>query len=242
MNAEKAIDNLNLGESITYLGENIAEIVSKNEAYFDIKDIQGKYWHLHREKLEKTNYAQFLQDLALIIDPNWFEHINHHPAREVLSAMPVNTNLFYGDQWIAMLINIEETDDRNQILTFEDHRGNELSIPLDKFSDEFTYDDFIHYLMVEIEHGSQQETHSILIDFFKEEFVPMMVEQMKIDHRRLGDSWMMKTNQAYEKQVQKHYEEYFEMYEIDGKPIPWLKISGYAVIAQARHDHPEWLL
>lgn len=242
MDAETALDNLNLEESITYLGENIAKIVSKNQDDFKIEDIQGKYWNLHREKLENTDFAQFLHDLALIIDPNWHEHINQYPAREVLSKMPINTPLYYDDQWIAKLINIEEREGGNHNLTFEDYQGNELSIPLEKFSEGLTFDDFIHNLIVEIEHRSQQENHTILIDYFKEEFIPMMIEQMKFDHHRMGDSWLMKPSPEYSQQIHKRYEEYFELYEKDGKPIPWLKIAGYAIIAQARHDHPEWLL
>lgn len=241
LDAITTLDNLEPGSFIILSGENIAEIINKNEDCFEIKDIHGKYWRLHREKLENANYSQFLQELALIIDQNWYERVNQHLAQEVLSKMPVNTHIYHGHEWIASLIDVNGGEKKGQILTFEDKHGNELTIDLEKLSEDFTYDDFLSFLLSEIEHRSKPECHTILMDFFNEEFIPMMLEQMKYDHYRLGDSWLMKPTEGYEKQIQRRYAEYFEMFEKDGKEVPWLKIAGYAIIAQARHDHPEWL-
>ncbi len=242
INAETALDGMDLGSSIIYQGKEIAKIANKQQDFFEIEDIHGKHWVLHRDKISSTILPILLEELSKIIDHNWQKQINQKSAIEVLSEMPVNTNLYFNNEWIATLIDKDDGDQALQNLTFEGKNGSELPVNLDQISPDTSFDDFKRTIKDITEDFGQPDEETILTRYFKEEFIPIMIEQMKYDHQRLGDTWLMKPSQGIDRQIRKRYEEYFEMNEKDGKPVPWLKIAGYAIIAQARLDHPEWLL
>lgn len=82
---------------------------------------------------------------------------------------------------------------------------------------------------------------SQLVEYFENEFVPKMKEQLQKDQDRWGDTWKYRTREGQEMRVKARYNDYFDMFEHAGEDVPWLKIVGNAVIAQLRIDHPEWL-
>jgi hypothetical protein len=79
-----------------------------------------------------------------------------------------------------------------------------------------------------------------LIAYFSGEFSQKMIRQLMLDQKRWGNTWLERTRDGQEERIWERYEDYFVNFYLDGEDIPWLKIVGNAVIAQARIDHPEW--
>lgn len=80
-----------------------------------------------------------------------------------------------------------------------------------------------------------------LVKYFEDEFVPQMIKQLEKDQERWGDTWRTRTENGQEMRIKRRYDDYFDMFINASTNVPWLKIVGNAVIAQARIDHPEWL-
>jgi hypothetical protein len=80
------------------------------------------------------------------------------------------------------------------------------------------------------------------MQYFQDEFIPKMLAQMANDQDRYGDTWLMSYTDGPEDHIRGRFDEYFQQFEESGKPMPWHKVAGYAIIAQARQDHPEWLM
>jgi acyl-ACP thioesterase len=81
-----------------------------------------------------------------------------------------------------------------------------------------------------------------LMKYFEEEFVPQMRRQLEKDYERWGDTWRHRPEDGQEMRIKARFNDYFDMFEHASTNVPWLKIAGNAVIAQARIDHPEWLM
>ena len=80
------------------------------------------------------------------------------------------------------------------------------------------------------------------MQYFQGEFISKMLVQMANDHDHYGDTWLMSYAEGMEGHIRGRYDDYYNQFEQSGKPVPWLKVAGYAIIAQARQDHPEWLV
>jgi len=79
-----------------------------------------------------------------------------------------------------------------------------------------------------------------LIEYFEKEFVPQMVEQLKSDETRWGDTWLHRTREGQEDRVMGDYQDYYDKFKHANHPIRWTAVVGNAVIAKCREDHPDW--
>lgn len=85
-------------------------------------------------------------------------------------------------------------------------------------------------------------TQPLLARYFQEEFIPKMLNQMDFDQVRYGDTWLMDYKDGVEAHIRSRFKDYFKLFDEFGKPISWLRVAGYAILAQARLDHPDWLI
>jgi hypothetical protein len=74
---------------------------------------------------------------------------------------------------------------------------------------------------------------------FVEEFKDALVEQLKSDDPRWGDTWLKRTRKGQEERTIKEFNDYFDKYLNAGQPLPWLKIVGNSMICWIRERHPE---
>jgi hypothetical protein len=77
-----------------------------------------------------------------------------------------------------------------------------------------------------------------LIDFLQE-FVAALSEQLIDDDRRWGDVWLHRTREGQEARIFETFDKYYDDYQENGTPIPWLKVAGNALIAWVREQHPD---
>jgi len=77
-----------------------------------------------------------------------------------------------------------------------------------------------------------------LIDFLQE-FVAALSEQLIDDDKRWGCTWLNRTREGQEDRIFETFDKYFDDYQMDGTPIPWLKVAGNAMIAWVREQHPD---
>ena len=92
-----------------------------------------------------------------------------------------------------------------------------------------------------IESGITYDDSNLLIKYFAEELVPKVIEQLENDDARWGETWRHRDAEHQAERIMEDYRNYFDQYKHGGQQMPWLKVIGNAVIAQARIDHPEWL-
>ena len=58
--------------------------------------------------------------------------------------------------------------------------------------------------------------------------------QLLSDHERLGDTWIERGIRGQEHRIMERIDEYYLDYEVEGTPMPWLKIMGLCHIALVR--------
>jgi hypothetical protein len=71
------------------------------------------------------------------------------------------------------------------------------------------------------------------------EFVEALVEQLKKDDARWGDTWKHRVALGQEQRIFTEYTNYWDQYKRAGVPIPWLKVAGNALIAWIRDQSPD---
>jgi hypothetical protein len=74
---------------------------------------------------------------------------------------------------------------------------------------------------------------------FIDEFTAALVEQLKSDEERWGNTWLARKPEGQEERTIAKFTDYFDQYRQTGKPLPWLKIVGIAMICWIREKHPE---
>ena len=74
---------------------------------------------------------------------------------------------------------------------------------------------------------------------FLPEFIDCLKEQLESDDKRWGDTWRQRNVGEQEERIAHHIRDYFDQYRHAGRPVPWLKIAGLALIAWIRDNHPE---
>lgn len=74
---------------------------------------------------------------------------------------------------------------------------------------------------------------------FVPEFIEKLIEQLRSDHARWGNTWLTRPKEGQELRTKARYTDYFDMFEQAGTPVPWLKIVGGALICWIRENHPE---
>lgn len=72
-------------------------------------------------------------------------------------------------------------------------------------------------------------------------FALSLVEQLKDDEKRWGDTWRNRPLEGQEDRIMEHIMSYHDQFKYGGQKIPWLKIAGLALIAWVRETYPEEL-
>lgn len=82
---------------------------------------------------------------------------------------------------------------------------------------------------------------NLLKEYFENELVPQMLEQIDSDQERWGNTWKHRPIEGQEERCFQRFRDYYDQFVHAGTPIPWLKVIGEANICMARQNHPEWL-
>jgi len=74
---------------------------------------------------------------------------------------------------------------------------------------------------------------------FLPEFDRALKAQLEDDDKRWGNTWMERPREGQEERTISKYNDYFDQFLNAGKPIPWLRVIGNALICWIREQHPE---
>lgn len=77
---------------------------------------------------------------------------------------------------------------------------------------------------------------------FMTEFVAALRAQLQEDEERWGDTWRRRVRFGHEERIFNDFADYWDQYKNTGKPIPWLKVAGLAMIAWIRETQEGWAL
>ncbi len=231
-----------VGHKLVFANHQIAEIIAVNNPIIEIRDIHHKKWTLNQDHLVDVSYSDFLNDLASVIAQHSPDNAIIGSARQSLLLMNLGDPLQIGEDYLATLIEVRPDERKGPVLTFRDVNEKRRQIYPWLLPDDLAYEDFLTQFRWEIKNFQATSDEPALTRYFKNEFIPKMLSQMDYDNLRWGDTWLMRPSRAQEEDIQEHINHYFEYYQDFGKKVPWLKVAGYAIIAQAREDHPEWLL
>jgi hypothetical protein len=242
IDVDHVIKHLQVGHKLIYLHHDIADILSIAQPTIVIRDIHGKKWVLNQDHLNTVKYEIFLDDLAAIVAKNCPGDAPEGSARRVLLQMNAGDSLEDSAGYLATLIDISPDSGKGSVLTFRDINEQRSQIYPRLLPNQFSYDAFLEQFRNGVTQAQECADEPILLRYFKNEFLPKMLSQLTYDNERWGDSWLMIPAEGQEAYVQEHIEKYFEYFNQFGKKVPWLKMASYAIIAQAREDHPEWML
>lgn len=242
IDVDRVMRHFRTGHKLVFSNHPIAEIISVSNPLIEIKDIHGKKWFVNQDHLANLSYPEFLSNLASVIAQHCPENAFEGSARQSLMAMTLGDTLENSDGYIASLVEIKPNGGKGPILTFRDVNEMRRQVYPNLLPDDLTYNEFVYQFQGKIRAAQATSEEPLLSRYFKNEFIPKMLSQMDYDNLRWGDTWLMQSVESQEKTIQDHFNHYFEYYRLYGKKVPWLKIAGYAIIAQAREDHPEWLL
>lgn len=237
INADHVLAYASIGYKLFFADQLIAEIIQKIDRLVIIEDILHKHWMINLDHLQDIEFSAFMEDLAgavarLSIEAN---------ALDALGSMVVGDELHHQGHYMATLIHIDSQADQDPVLTFEDAQRRRHNVYLGTLPEDLTFSQYTRRFKDYAENAAVNTTEPHLMQYFQGEFIPKMLAQIANDHDRYGDTWLMPYTEGMEGHIRGRYDEYFSQFEESGKPMPWLKVAGYAVIAQARQDHPEWL-
>lgn len=74
---------------------------------------------------------------------------------------------------------------------------------------------------------------------FMFEFATALIDHLKEDDKRHGDTWLKRTRIGQEERIFERYNEYYNAWRRYESPIDWLAVAGNAMIAWIREKHPE---
>jgi ABC-type uncharacterized transport system ATPase subunit len=74
-----------------------------------------------------------------------------------------------------------------------------------------------------------------LVDYLPE-FSEALKEQLVSDQFRWGNTWKKRSIEGQELRTKARFDDYFAQFENAGKPIPWLKVAGAALICWVREQ------
>lgn len=80
---------------------------------------------------------------------------------------------------------------------------------------------------------------NLRVTYFLDEFAEALYHQLVADEQRWGKTWLERPRKGQEDRISFTIDSYFQEYFDTGKPVPWLKIAGNAMIAWLRENHPE---
>jgi chaperonin cofactor prefoldin len=81
----------------------------------------------------------------------------------------------------------------------------------------------------------------MLVKDFLPEFIEELEKQLDSDEQRWGSTWRQRGLKNQELRTLQRYRDYWDMYQNNNTPIPWLKVIGGALICWIREKHPEVL-
>jgi len=87
-----------------------------------------------------------------------------------------------------------------------------------------------------------KKLNDVLVADFIEEFAQALREQLQKDYERWGDTWRRRSRDGQEQRAFARFEDYLDQFNNAGVPMPWLKITGEALIAWIREKYPEVIL
>jgi hypothetical protein len=242
INADHVLARASIGYKLFFAEEQIAEIIYKNERQVEIKDIHHKHWLINLDHLQNIEFSAFMEDLAEAVDKFYLRPSVEVSARATLASMAIGDELCHQGERLATLIHIDPQTEQGSVLTFEDTQHRRHNVQLETLPDDLTFNEYTRRFKHYAEQAAITPIEPPLLRYFQEEFIPKMLAQMANDHDRYGDTWLMPYTEGMEGHIRGRYDEYFGQFEESGKPVPWLKVAGYAIIAQARQDHPDWLM
>lgn len=242
IDADHVIKHLQVGHKIFYSNHNIAEVISINHPTIEIKDIHGKRWALNQDNIGPVKYSTFLEELAAVIAKNCPEELPEGSARQVLINMKPNDTLQDEAGFLATLIDIHQNSGKGPVLTFRDINDKRSQIYPKLLSNHYRFSEFLAHFRKGVIRAQKDNDEPALLRYYKNEFIPKMLSQLDYDNEQWGDSWLILPPGGQEADIQNQIDQYFEYFHQFGKKIPWLKMASYAIIAQAREDHPDWLL
>ena len=241
INADHVLAHASIGYKLFFAEKQIAEIIHKGERLVEIEDVHHKHWLINLDHLQGIEFSAFMEDLAGAVVKFAVRPSREASARAALLAMAVGDDLCDQDERLATLIHIDPLADQGPVLTFEDTRRRRHNVHLEMLPEDLTFSEYTRRFKV-YANNTEDSPEPRLLQYFQDEFITKMLAQMANDHDRYGDTWLMPYPDSLEDHILSRYDEYFSQFEESGKPIPWLKVAGYAIIAQARQDHPEWLV
>jgi len=74
---------------------------------------------------------------------------------------------------------------------------------------------------------------------FLQQFVAALEIQLEEDNKRWGKTWLQRSPEGQELRTRATFNNYFDMFESAGTPVPWLKVAGEALICFIRDKYPE---
>lgn len=77
---------------------------------------------------------------------------------------------------------------------------------------------------------------------FIDELVTTLLVQLHFDDKRWGDTWRKRGLKGQEKRTMERFRDYYDMFQNNDTPMPWMKIIGGAYICWLRENHPDLLL
>jgi hypothetical protein len=242
INAARFLKRIYVGSELLFSDQVVAEIVQPNSHIIKIRDIHGKYWSINQEGLRNVIYHVFMENLAETIARSHPKNVSQTGAQKILNNMNVGDELHDQQGFMARLVEIDKHNNLGPSLVFQDVNENHQQVFLNLIPYSLDFKLFLKDFRWRIKRTAESTTEPILLQYFKNEFIPKMLAQMDYDNKRWGDSWLFEPLAGQEKSISEHVNEYFDFHDQLGKKVPWLKVAGYAIIAQAREDHPEWLM
>lgn len=240
--ANQVLNRAHKGTTLVYKEHTIAEITGKPDSRVEIRDIHGKQWTIYPDQLQEIKYQTFLQDLAQSIARFAPEVRTEGSASNVLWNMRIGENLRKDSSVLATLVGVDPENEYGPVLTLRDTCCTLHDVYLAFLPDDLSYPDFLNQFKHEIADTIQAISEPLLFRYFKEDFTPKILAQMAYELECWGDSWLMLPPEGQEDNIREKFDEYFNLYEKFGKDVPWIKIAQHAIIAQAREEHPEWLV
>lgn len=242
MTAEQVLNRSFEGTTLTFRDQVIAEIKQKENSHLEIQDIHGKGWKIRLDRLDGVDFQSFLSDLARSIAHAAPDAATDGSARSILADLGLGDQLMDSGTILGILVGIQDNSEFGPVITLKDHHGNLHEIYLGLIPHHLSYKDFLDHFQIRIETAKRNASEPLIFRYFKDEFTPKILAQLDYDHECWGDTWLIPPPEGQEADIRQRVMEYFEMAEQFGKDVPWLKIARHAIVAQAREDHPEWLL
>lgn len=75
--------------------------------------------------------------------------------------------------------------------------------------------------------------------YFLPEFMRKLEKQLVEDDLRWKSTWLQRPRKGQEERIAGRIQEYYRDFKVYGKPMPWLKIAGLALIGWIRDNYPE---